>query len=81
MKKRLRCGTLVSKSVEAWPRDEWWPVAPLRAYRFTTAGGRASIVEAGRPMSAILKINYDGKNVYSNKIVAIDEGHHVMKIL
>ena len=37
MKKTFRSGHFLDKSVEAFPKDEWWPAAPLRAYRFTSA--------------------------------------------
>ena len=82
MKKTFRCGQFLGKALQDWPEEEWWPAAPLRAYRFTSAGGRAAALgEDGRPLSAIFKIQYNArsKNVYDNKVVALDEGHHLTR--
>lgn len=80
MKQTFRSGRFLGKALQDWPKEEWWPGAPLRAYRFTSAGGRAaSLGEDGRPLSAIFKIKFDGQNVYTNKVVALDEGHHLTR--
>ena len=55
--------------------------APLRAYRFTSACGRAAEVVDGEPKACIFKIMFDAAtgNPYSNKIVLMDEGHHLTR--
>jgi len=58
------------------------PAAPLRALRYTSAGGRHTIIgESGWPASCLLKIgfNRDDGNVYSNKIVFMDEVHNLVR--
>eukprot|EP00928_Gymnodinium_smaydae_P065647 TRINITY_DN4874_c1_g2_i2.p1 TRINITY_DN4874_c1_g2~~TRINITY_DN4874_c1_g2_i2.p1 ORF type:complete len:1277 (-),score=329.72 TRINITY_DN4874_c1_g2_i2:127-3894(-) len=58
------------------------PAAPLRALRYTSAGGRhTELGPSGLPASALLKVAFDhqGKNVYSNKIVIMDEVHNLVR--
>mmetsp|Transcript_42709 Transcript_42709/g.110427 ORF Transcript_42709/g.110427 Transcript_42709/m.110427 type:complete len:1187 (+) Transcript_42709:74-3634(+) len=61
---------------------ESFPGAPLRALRYTSAGGRhTELRDDGLPVSALLKVAFDhvGKNVYSNKIVIMDEVHNLVR--
>mmetsp|Transcript_110631 Transcript_110631/g.246870 ORF Transcript_110631/g.246870 Transcript_110631/m.246870 type:complete len:812 (-) Transcript_110631:72-2507(-) len=57
------------------------PGAPLRALRYTSAGGQHTVVKNGLPVSALLKVAFDhmGQNVYSNKIVIMDEVHNLVR--
>jgi len=58
------------------------PAAPLRALRYTSAGGRHSeLGDNGLPISSLLKVGFDhvGKNAYSNKIVIMDEVHNLVR--
>lgn len=55
------------------------PSAPLRCYRFTSAGGRAAEVVEGTPRGCVFKVGFDGCNPYSGKVVLMDEGHHLTR--
>lgn len=57
------------------------PAAPLRAYRFTSAGGRAAEVVDGLPRGCIFKVGFNPKdpNPYSHKVIVMDEGHHLTR--
>jgi hypothetical protein len=58
------------------------PHAPLRAFRYTTAGGRASeLGEDGWPRSPILQVGFDHKelNPFSGKVVVMDEFHNLVR--
>lgn len=64
--------------------DEEAPAAPLRALRYTSAGGRhADLRPDGWPVSALLKVAFnrqrDGGNAYSNKVVIMDEVHNLVR--
>eukprot|EP00443_Scrippsiella_acuminata_P089357 CAMPEP_0115558448 /NCGR_PEP_ID=MMETSP0271-20121206/99438_1 /TAXON_ID=71861 /ORGANISM="Scrippsiella trochoidea, Strain CCMP3099" /LENGTH=1230 /DNA_ID=CAMNT_0002992453 /DNA_START=20 /DNA_END=3709 /DNA_ORIENTATION=- len=63
--------------------NEPLPAAPLRALRYTSAGGRHTAIreEDGLPASALFKIGFskDDPNVYSNKIVLMDEVHNLVR--
>jgi len=63
--------------------EEPLPAAPLRALRYTSAGGRHTAIreEDGLPASALFKIGFskDDPNVYSNKIVLMDEVHNLVR--
>merc|ERR1740117_2121173 len=61
---------------------ETLPGAPLRALRYTSAGGRHTELKDGYPVSALLKIRFDqtDTNVYSNKIVIMDEVHNLVRV-
>jgi len=56
--------------------------APLRALRYTSAGGQHTELRDGVPRSALLKVAFDfeDKNVYSNKIVIMDEVHNLVRV-
>jgi len=61
---------------------EAMPMAPLRAIGYTSAGGSYSTInETGRPNSSIMKIGFErgSTNVYSNKIVLMDEAHNLVR--
>merc|ERR1719276_114640 len=61
--------------------NEQMPAGPLRALRYTSAGGQHTELRNGRPISALLKVafDYEDKNVYSNKIVIMDEVHNLVR--
>mmetsp|Transcript_118857 Transcript_118857/g.341301 ORF Transcript_118857/g.341301 Transcript_118857/m.341301 type:complete len:1319 (+) Transcript_118857:145-4101(+) len=63
--------------------NEPLPAAPLRALRYTSAGGRHTMLreDDGLPVSALFKIgfNREDPNVYSNKIVIMDEVHNLVR--
>mmetsp|Transcript_29295 Transcript_29295/g.68177 ORF Transcript_29295/g.68177 Transcript_29295/m.68177 type:complete len:1214 (-) Transcript_29295:63-3704(-) len=62
--------------------DEAIPAAPLRALRYTSAGGRHTVIQDdGLPRSALFKIGFQKRdgNVYSNKIVIMDEVHNLVR--
>jgi hypothetical protein len=86
MKGAFRSGKLSSKFLQMfWDNHQddnvHPPAAPLRAYRFTSAGGCASQIINGEPRSSVFKIGFDRDdgNPYSNKIVVMDEGHHLTR--
>merc|ERR1719199_1681615 len=57
------------------------PRAPLRALGYTSAGGAFSAIDNGVPRSALMKIGFvtGGNNVYSNKVVLMDEAHNLVR--
>lgn len=62
--------------------NEPLPAAPLRALRYTSAGGKhAALREDGLPTSALFKVGFrrEDPNVYSNKIVIMDEVHNLVR--
>eukprot|EP00927_Polykrikos_kofoidii_P029097 TRINITY_DN2520_c0_g1_i1.p1 TRINITY_DN2520_c0_g1~~TRINITY_DN2520_c0_g1_i1.p1 ORF type:complete len:1256 (+),score=262.77 TRINITY_DN2520_c0_g1_i1:182-3949(+) len=80
-------GRMIGSRRDAFRRrfpEESLPAAPLRALRYTSAGGRHTELSdtSGLPASALLKILFDPqtKNVYSNKIVIMDEVHNLVRI-
>jgi len=84
LKRTLRNGTRLGSARVAFLAqfpEEWYPAAPLRAYRYTTAGGCLSkLNEDGRPRNPLLKIGYDpSKPLWSHKVVLVDEGHHLTR--
>merc|ERR1719330_1274228 len=61
---------------------ESMPQAPLRALGYTSAGGCfSSLSESGKPVSALMKIGFEkgSLNVYSNKVVLMDEAHNLVR--
>ncbi|CAJ1418834.1 unnamed protein product [Effrenium voratum] len=59
---------------------ECMPNAPLRALGYTSAGGCFANIRSGKPLSSLMKIGYvPGGNVYSNKIVLMDEAHNLVR--
>ena len=57
------------------------PAAPLRIYRFTSAGGRAAEIcpDSGQPRGCVFKVGFTGGNPYDGKVVLMDEGHHLVR--
>lgn len=85
MKSWFRMGCMrISKRDEfmaKYPGDPL-PAAPLRALRYTSAGGAHSFIKSnGLPASALFKIGFDKKdpNVYSGKVVIMDEVHNLVR--
>jgi len=70
---------------QRFPGETCIPGGPLRALRYTSAGGgHARLKERdGLPASAMMKIGFDRNgfdtNVYSNKIVIMDEVHNLVR--
>ncbi|KAK3287557.1 hypothetical protein CYMTET_4948 [Cymbomonas tetramitiformis] len=82
MKGAYRKGTLMSKFESEWKKkhpSDRLPGAPLRAFRYTLAGGSASKVARGAPVNPLFKIKWDGKNPFSNKVVVMDEMHNLVQ--
>lgn len=85
MKGWFYCGKIRPKLEERFKQrfpGERLPAAPLRALRYTSAGGsHAKLKEDGQPVSSLFKIGFDceGKNVYSNKVVVMDEAHNLVR--
>lgn len=78
------------KASAAWLNKYWsqpnphqihCPSAPLRAYRFTSAGGRAAELVDGVPRGCVFKVGFDPStgNPYSGKVVVMDEGHNLTR--
>lgn len=62
--------------------DAPMPRSPLRAFRYTTAGGGAAVLgRDGWPKSPILKVGFDPAelNPYSGKVVIMDECHNLVR--
>lgn len=85
MKKSIHRGRIkpkyVAKLIMQYP-DVPIPRAPLRALRYTTAGGGAcELGRDGWPQSPLLKVGFDPKelNPYSRKIVIMDECHNLSR--
>eukprot|EP00927_Polykrikos_kofoidii_P085505 TRINITY_DN9322_c0_g1_i2.p1 TRINITY_DN9322_c0_g1~~TRINITY_DN9322_c0_g1_i2.p1 ORF type:complete len:1659 (+),score=336.30 TRINITY_DN9322_c0_g1_i2:46-5022(+) len=58
------------------------PRAPLRAFRYTTAGGSAcELGQDGWPRSPVLKAGFDKieLNPYSQKVIIMDEAHNLVR--
>ncbi|CAK9092997.1 unnamed protein product [Durusdinium trenchii] len=87
MKRAVRSGAMrqafVQKYWQSMPGNEdvHPPAAPLRAYRFTSAGGRAAEVVDGFPRACIFKVGFNAReaNPYSNKVILLDEAHHLTR--
>lgn len=52
--------------------------APLRAFSYTRAGG-TTVTRSTGPTQPIFKIGYDGRNVFNQKIILMDEFHNLVK--
>ena len=61
--------------------DVHLPSAPLRIYRFTSAGGRAAEISegSGLPRGCVFKVGFAGGNPYNGKVILMDEGHHLVR--
>lgn len=85
MKNSIRNGKLKSKEARIFLETNPGaplPRAPLRAFRFTTAGGGAcELGRDGWPQSPILKVGFDTNelNPYSGKVVIMDECHNLVR--
>ncbi|MAE21536.1 MAG: hypothetical protein CMK92_03810 [Pseudomonas sp.] len=53
--------------------------APLRAMRYTIAGGSTVFPSRGRPSNPIFARGYNGRNPFDNKIIVMDEFHNLTK--
>jgi hypothetical protein len=57
------------------------PLTPLRAISYASAGGGFSKIVGAWPASAVMKIGYEpasgSENVYTNKVVLLDEAHNL----
>lgn len=81
---RIRSGFLESYWADA-DHDVHPPAAPLRAYRFTSAGGSAAEIDenSGMPRGCVFKIGFNPEekeyNPYTGKVVVMDEAHHLTR--
>eukprot|EP00931_Biecheleriopsis_adriatica_P087832 TRINITY_DN62248_c0_g1_i1.p1 TRINITY_DN62248_c0_g1~~TRINITY_DN62248_c0_g1_i1.p1 ORF type:complete len:850 (-),score=148.94 TRINITY_DN62248_c0_g1_i1:56-2605(-) len=80
-KGKLRPGWVEAFWNKATDTDVHPPAAPLRCYRMTSAGGRASELSEGEPRGAIFKFGFSrvDSNPYSRKVVLMDEGHNLTR--
>ena len=85
MKHAIHGGKVRAKVARAFLEehpDAPMPRAPLRAFRYTTAGGGAAVLgRDGWPRSPILKVGFDPAelNPYSGKVVIMDECHNLVR--
>lgn len=85
MKNAIHGGKVKAKFARVFLKDypdAPMPRAPLRAFRYTTAGGGASVLgRDGWPKSPILKVGFDPAelNPYSGKVVIMDECHNLVR--
>jgi len=85
MKRVIRAGKIRPKMSQKFRKEHPGapvPRAPLRAFRYTTAGGGAcGLGPDGWPRSPLLKVGFDPeeKNPYSRKIVLMDECHNLVR--
>merc|ERR1719310_2467276 len=78
---RVRPG--LREEFEAAHPGESMPAAPMRALSYTSAGGSFTQLrnQGDVPRSAMMKIGYipAGNNVYTNKVVVMDEAHNLVR--
>lgn len=78
---RVRLG--LREEFEAAHPGESMPAAPMRALSYTSAGGSFTQLrsQGDVPRSAMMKIGYiqAGANVYTNKVVVMDEAHNLVR--
>lgn len=85
MRHAIRGGKVTSRFARGFLEehpDAPMPKAPLRAFRYTTAGGGASALDRdGWPKSPILKVGFDPTelNPYSGKVIIMDECHNLVR--
>ncbi len=84
MKGMARGGAMLRQAWERFSDEhptETMPAAPLLAMRVTSAGGRFSRLIDGVPQVGFMKVGYatESCNVYSNKIVVVDEAHNLVR--
>lgn len=85
MSRALRKGKITPSFAQQFKKDHPGapvPRAPLRAFRYTTAGGNAAeLCDDGWPNSPILRVGFDPKelNPYSGKMIIMDECHNLVR--
>jgi len=88
LERKVRLGEVCAAFLEEWSRehpDIPAPLAPLRAFKYTTAGGsrggwrRDGTFDASR-MDSVFRFGYDGQNPMSNKNLVFDEVHNMLAL-
>jgi len=88
MERKIRLGEISSTFLEDWSQahpDVPPPLAPLRAFKYTSAGGsrggwkRNGSFDASR-MDSVFRFGFDGKNPMSNKNLVFDEVHNMLAL-
>lgn len=88
LERRVKLGEITSAFYQDWSRrnqDVPPPSAPLRAFKYTTAGGskggwrRNGAFDPGR-MDSVFRFGFDGKNPMSNKNLVFDEVHNMLAL-
>ncbi|CAK9111055.1 Protein lifeguard 1 [Durusdinium trenchii] len=88
MERKIRLGEVAASFLENWSHshpDVPPPLAPLRAFKYTTAGGsrggwkRSGEFDASR-MDSVFRFGFDGKNPMSNKNLVFDEVHNMLAL-
>ncbi|CAJ1409513.1 unnamed protein product [Effrenium voratum] len=88
MERKIRLGCIAGSFIEEWSRlhpDVPPPLAPLRAFKYTAAGGsrggwkRNGEFEPSR-MDSVFRFGFDGKNPMSNKNLVFDEVHNMLAL-
>jgi len=77
--------SLRNQFFKRFPDETCLPGGPLRALRYTTAGGWHASIDEGSslPVNSMMKIGFDrsskDQNVYSNKVIIMDEVHNLVR--
>lgn len=88
LERKVRLGEISGTFLEEWSRlnpDVPPPLAPLRAFKYTTAGGsrggwkRNAAFDASR-MDTVFRFGFDGINPMSNKNLVFDEVHNLLAL-
>eukprot|EP00434_Breviolum_minutum_P023712 symbB.v1.2.020916.t1/scaffold1785.1/size101431/4 len=88
MERKIRLGEISNTFLEEWSQahpDVPPPLAPLRAFKYTSAGGsrggwkRNGTFDASR-MDSVFRFGFDGKNPMSNKNLVFDEVHNMLAL-
>jgi len=88
LERKVRLGEISQSFLEEWSHahpDVPPPLAPLRAFKYTAAGGsrggwrRSGAFDATR-MDTVFRFGFDGKNPMSNKNLVFDEVHNLLAL-
>lgn len=88
LERKVRLGEISQAFLQEWSQehpDVPPPTAPLRAFKYTSAGGsrggwkRDGSFDASR-MDSVFRFGFDGKNPMSNKNLVFDEVHNMLAL-
>mmetsp|Transcript_5169 Transcript_5169/g.11265 ORF Transcript_5169/g.11265 Transcript_5169/m.11265 type:complete len:862 (-) Transcript_5169:199-2784(-) len=88
LERKVRLGEVSQAFLQEWSQqhpDVPPPTAPLRAFKYTSAGGsrggwkRDGSFDASR-MDSVFRFGFDGKNPMSNKNLVFDEVHNMLAL-